>query len=528
MNQTTNQGYNLVENTDEIQTSLNAWNGNFNKIDADVTKLQTNIKVLEDNFDTATTSNSNNFVLEDSASGYNQGNIKIGDGPELEQDSPMVYKCNGTESGDYYFVYNSINYQFTMPTIEANDLLEFNTSTLVLSLNGTVIETTEASTGTLITLVQTPIPDYPQDITVVEGECGVGVTTENLFDKSLNPIANLGATLVELQTGVRVNVTSTGNNKYSAIKLKNPVFLLGKTLTISSIIHASSSNNGRIRFFWSNGNNLTSIITDALSNTGSQTFEIPSIFPSNSNGIAIVFSANASGTSSVGDYVDYTNVQLELGTTATSYVPHKGKSFDLTLPEGMFLGSIGTASNYIKGTKDNWKLVSGLNKQIIESAASRHGTISTDEKGLFRAALDNKKKGLSSGSTGIALSNYFKLVSGTSSSAFNDNDSGIWWEGGASSESVYLIMQQPTLETANEWLAENKPEIIYPTDTTTETQITDQTLISQLNNIIDNLQTYKGGTVVFTSGESLAPNIQFDYLQNPLSSIEARLDLLEA
>ena len=57
----------------------------------------------------------------------------------------------------------------------------------------------------------------------------------------------------------------------------------------------------------------------------------------------------------------------------------------------------------------------------------------------------------------------------------------------------------------------NNAIIVYQLATSTETDITDATLISQLNNITDNLQTYKGQTVIFTTSENLEPNIQFNY-----------------
>lgn len=91
-------------------------------------------------------------------------------GNATQDTSILTYKCVGTETGDYYFVYDSTNYQFTMPTISANDLLTFNTSTKKLYKGTTQITTTTASTGTLITLSSTPNPDYPQDIHVVTGE----------------------------------------------------------------------------------------------------------------------------------------------------------------------------------------------------------------------------------------------------------------------------------------------------------------------------------------------------------------------
>ena len=83
------------------------------------------------------------------------------------------------------------------------------------------------------------------------------------------------------------------------------------------------------------------------------------------------------------------------------------------------------------------------------------------------------------------------------------------------------------LDAFKTWLGTHNLIVYYPI-IEAETDITDSTLVTQLNNIVDNLQTYKGGTVVFTTSENLESNIQFDYMVNPLSAIEARLDLLEA
>lgn len=63
----------------------------------------------------------------------------------------IFYTCDGTESGDYYFTYNSVDYYFTMPTVEDGDMLFFDTTNLTLSLNGTTISTSSSGTGTELT-----------------------------------------------------------------------------------------------------------------------------------------------------------------------------------------------------------------------------------------------------------------------------------------------------------------------------------------------------------------------------------------
>lgn len=83
--------------------------------------------------------------------------------------SDIIYVCDGTETGTYYFTYNSINYEFTMPTITSDDVLVFNTETLKLTLNGVEISTTTGTSGTELTFIATPNPDYPQEVNTVKG-----------------------------------------------------------------------------------------------------------------------------------------------------------------------------------------------------------------------------------------------------------------------------------------------------------------------------------------------------------------------
>lgn len=63
----------------------------------------------------------------------------------------IIYTCDGTESGNYYLIYNSISYYFTMPTVEEDDVLVFNTDTLTLTLNNTTISTSSSGSGTELT-----------------------------------------------------------------------------------------------------------------------------------------------------------------------------------------------------------------------------------------------------------------------------------------------------------------------------------------------------------------------------------------
>lgn len=107
-------------------------------------------------------------------------------GNTIQNTNYRTYKCAGTETGDYYFTYNNINYQFTMPTIEEGSILVFNTETLKLYLGDTEITTTTDNTGILITFAVTPNPDYTTEINNVEGN--IIVTSSNSDNTKSNTL----------------------------------------------------------------------------------------------------------------------------------------------------------------------------------------------------------------------------------------------------------------------------------------------------------------------------------------------------
>lgn len=591
MNQTANQGYNLVENTDEIQTSLNAWNGNFNKIDADVTKLQTNIKVLEDNFDTATTSNSNNFILEDSASGYmprdDEGNpfdIKIGDGPELEQKTtegknllniaennmqltsggsgtPTVtfdgqsFTVTGKSGGIFFYVPyingethilkikhngNFTNFR-TYKTDKTTTIQYLNNITssgeYIVNLNPTdeagyyirfyvsddsnaklefaMISTTGGDYEEYTGKQASPNPSYPQDINAVERNSIAYTINKNLGWKDwandfVNRINNTQKATIETYDSRNCLKfwPNAGSEDYDNLYMFK---ILG-----------GFKENTRYTFKFQTYSvteyaDLQIIYTDGTST------EIRHLTPNTWD--TVLFTSVANKTikylktrwrNNEFKYIDLDTFMVYEGTDDERYIPNKYQIFPLTLPEGMFLGSIGTASNYIRGTKDNWKLVSSLGKFMLDGSESWRKADDT----LVDRFIWNTFKA-TTGILTVQLSNYFRKVE------FGSNV-----PGGIRSNTTQLIIDfseygTTTLEQFQQWLSQHSVEGYGLLETSTETDITDTTLIQQLNNIADNLQTYKGQTVVFTTSDNLEPNIQFDYLQNPLASIEARLDLLE-
>ena len=490
---------NATDKTTAFNTNYDNKLASFN---SNASTYEKHIKALEDNFDVATSTNSNDFTLTDSASGFTK-NIKIGDGPELEQATPMVYECDGTESGDYYFVYDSTNYQFTMPTVEDGDLLEFDTTTHILSLDGTAITTTEASTGTLITLTATPSPDYPQDIVVVEGSSSINNSSKNLFDKSTLTMNRA----VDFTQHVHKPVEGYFITDYIPLK-KNITYHFSKLKSFSSSFAGFGLYDENKQ--WVTGYNYRTFFNDF---TGDFNLTLTDDFAY----ARFTFKTDGSNIN---------DAQIEEGSTATTYVEHKEQTFPITLPAGMFLGKIGTSSNYIYGTRDNWKLHSGLEKVVLDGDIENIIVIREKTNSIYYEYKQTNWKSVTATSLTTAKCNILNPKTGDDL-YLTDIEGFTVAASGRLRFSLFKIVATNLTELAT-YLSTHNLIAYGELATPTETDITDSTLVAQLNDIADNLETYKGGTIVFTSSDNLEPSIQFDYMVNPFSAIEARLDILEA
>lgn len=160
-----------------------------------------------------------------------------------------------------------------------------------------------------------PSPEYPSEIHSVADDV-------NLFDKEKASI-NSGTIKTVLDTGVRITLSSSGTFRYSGIEIGSAE-LLGKTITLYSTITPSSNNDGAIFLYYGNSSNMavSAVTGGGLTNTGSKTITIANEFPTNCDRIYGLFYANRNGTGNTNDYVDYTNLKIQYGDTATPYSPY--------------------------------------------------------------------------------------------------------------------------------------------------------------------------------------------------------------
>lgn len=152
--------------------------------------------------------------------------------------------------------------------------------------------------------------------------------TINLLDKTLvdDSYRNVNNT-TQLDTGLKVTCTESGIQRWTCVPIPNSDELLGKKLTFSADVVRSGNNQAKMCFYYINTNNKV-IISDfgvkEISTNGQLklTTTAASAYPSGTNAIGILLYSTGATTAQVGDYVEYNNLQLEIGSTNTTYRPY--------------------------------------------------------------------------------------------------------------------------------------------------------------------------------------------------------------
>lgn len=143
----------------------------------------------------------------------------------------VTYTCNGTETGEYYFVYDSTNYQFTMPTVESGDMLVFDGTTL--KKDDTTIHTTTNNTGTLLTMTGVSNSAYvPSGLEVRHVGFNVlcndpmhsintqGLSTDSIQGIYISTSNNIPLLALPLGQSFLLNIIYTGTDNGFAIEMK--------------------------------------------------------------------------------------------------------------------------------------------------------------------------------------------------------------------------------------------------------------------------------------------------------------------
>ena len=346
-----------------------------------------------------------------------------------------------------------------------------------------------------------PNPDYPQDIHIVTGDNTFTINDKNLFNKS-GTIRNTGeCTGTETSNGIKTTANATGNSRYCLVEIPNSNDLLGKKVTIRAEWINSASNRGGFNIFQikETGVNVKGVGVSAITTSGnSLTLTLPSsYFDETYVKFALALYVNTSGTLAVGDTTTFTNIQIEIGENATNCIPYQAPATQLISLGNIELAKIGDYTDKlfkaIEGdsvydsldsttkaslTSGSWYVEKATGKIIYDGTqAFSRGTAGETQTSIYTTKSDIDSNG------NILMCNRFTYAS--ISQVAPANVVGVAISG--SDTRIYFCVPNTIATngaTFKTWLESHNTTVLYPLATPTYTQITDTTLLAQLENVL--------------------------------------------
>ena len=185
---------------------------------------------------------------------------------------------------------------------------------------------------------------------------------------------------------------------------------------------------------------------------------------------------------------EFINIDLDTfmvyeGTEDINYKPYTSQTYHITLPTGMELCKIGDYQDYIyKNTSNNkWYKYSAIGKVVLDGSEDNYGIyVENENKTVFYNGNFDKIEAYNSNQAiPRIISNYFYPIS----------QADTWPIGSLSRRTqrqaeIYFTMEpNTTLNDFKEWLSTHNAILYYILATPTNIEITDTTLISQLEAI---------------------------------------------
>ena len=161
------------------------------------------------------------------------------------------------------------------------------------------------------------VEKYVKDELVVDS-----IRSKNMFDYKQGIVTTGGATAQLIDKTIRVTNYSAGSYHFVVYKLFDASSMVGETFTLSLNSSKSGNNSYQVNIIMcdKDGGNRQNIIPIQNVQNINQTFTIPTISGS-SKYLGLNLYATGSASANVGDYIDYTNIQVEKGSSKTTYYP---------------------------------------------------------------------------------------------------------------------------------------------------------------------------------------------------------------
>lgn len=324
-----------------------------------------------------------------------------------------------------------------------------------------------------------PSPDRASEINKVTGNNVVSVSGKNLFDKDNANVINVYANNDIFNSGWR----------YSTIYIPciaNTTYTISREVLENNFVVATS--------------------VDVPVANGSYTNRI-----ANNTGTAITITSGANDRY-LSVYVKYegdtsytlneilASIQIEQNSQATPYVPYSKTDYPIS-QGNIELCKIGNYQDYIYKNNGKWYKHKAINKIVLNGSEDWNYT---NNVFYLRYSMDTSSIAHLRVQNYVPYSNNFKGVinyhnTGQFYSNSQNNNFGLNLD--AIQHNIYVRYDSITsTEDFKTWLSTHNTEVYYPLATPTEEEITNSTLIEQLE-ALDNIYNQKGTTYIKTNPE---------------------------
>ena len=346
--------------------------------------------------------------------------------------------------------------------------------------------------------IPAPNPDYPQDIDVVTGAQTVKVTGKNLWD------------MTNITGGSNVTITKSGN--------EYELYWTGGFNAALSTASGLDSSKNYILSFKHKGEAITLRkvgTSSALVQTNQDQDYTTYTYSFDSESSLSLEFIRRSSTSNVSAFVK--DFQIEEGSTATTYQPYQSQSYTVDLGSTE-LCKIGDYQDYIYKSGDDWYVHKDCGKSTLGSLSWT--AVTTNQTNIYRmSSNDLSGSFVPPTATSVAvsgISTHFITVPANSSGTYGAHEGISATITGVTIHAYHPDYNTSTSETSfKTWLTNNNVTFYYALATPTDTKITDNTLIGELEALYA-AEGYNDKTIITVSatGTNL-PAILAVTLQNP-------------
>ena len=326
-----------------------------------------------------------------------------------------------------------------------------------------------------------PNPDYPQQIKVVTGTNTIKQTGKNLFD---NSVERKSAYVV-----VDIGNTVHYSNSSAFYSYVNCCYLnANQTYTISLEKNTPLSTTARDSIIVdSNGKELESI------KLWKDNFSTYTFTPSYSGYLVLCVDQNS------------TNIQIEKGTTKTAYESYQSNSHIINLGS-IELCKIGTYQDYIYKDNGKWYKHSEIGKVVLDGSESGWEKLTGSAITVNSYKLLNYISANRTDNSNPYLSNYFTAIK--ASQRYIDKTFFI----NIQSAIIFSYDEITTLADFKTWLGTHNTLVYYVLATPTDEEITDTTLISQLEETWSLFKNITNNFIITTNNSK--PTLDILYAKN--------------